>query len=84
MCYLDEVDRGYFVVNDDWVDAMATIDIGKSKELAAKWFEQMALNYPNEQIGNPTADAETAVCELIKLCKYAVQFAKPLIHIWVA
>ena len=84
VCYLDEVDRGYFVVNDDWVDAMATIDIGKSKELAAKWFEQMALNYPNEQIGNPTADAETAVCELIKLCKYAVQFAKPLIHIWVA
>lgn len=84
VCYLDEADRGYFLVDDDWVDAMAAIDIGKSKELAAKWFEQMAVNYPNEQLGSPTAEAETAVYELIKLCKYAVQSAKPLIHIWVA
>lgn len=40
----------------------------------------MAANYQKEQIGNPTAEAETAVYDLIKLCKYAVPFAKPLIH----
>lgn len=81
-CYLDEADRGYFLVHNDWVDAMATIDIGGYKELAAKWFEQMAENYPNEQIGEPSAAAEKAVYELIELCKYAVQFEKPVIHIW--
>lgn len=84
VCYLDEVDRGYFLVQNDWVDAMATIDICKTKEITAKWFEQMALNYPDEQIGNPTDEAETAVYKLIELCKYAVQFEKPVIHIWIA
>lgn len=84
VCYLDEADRGYFLVHNDWVDAMATIDISKAKELTAKWFAQMAVNYPNEQIGNPTAEAETAVYKLIELCKYAVQFEKPVIHIWAA
>ena len=24
-CYLDEADRGYFLVNDNWVDAMVTL-----------------------------------------------------------
>lgn len=84
VCYLDEVDRGYFLVHDDWVDAMATIDILKAKELTAKWFEQMAINYPDEQIGSPTVEAETAVYKLIELCKYAVQHGKPIIHIWTA
>lgn len=84
VCYLDEVDRGYFLVHDDWVDAMATIDIHKAKELTTKWFEQMSANYPDEQIGSPTVEAETAVYKLIELCKYAVQYGKPIIHIWTA
>ena len=84
VCYLDEADRGYFLVHDDWVDAMGTVDIRKAKELAAKWFEQMAADYPDEQLGSPTAEAETAVYKLIELCKYAVQYGKPVIHIWTA
>lgn len=84
VCYFDEVDRGYFLLNDDWVDAVATVDIRKAKAITEKWFERMAEEYPNEQIGKPTAEAETAVCELIELCKYAAQLEKPVIHIWIA
>lgn len=84
ICYLDEADRGYFLVHDDWVDAMATIDVKEHKMIAAKWFEKMAENYPDEQIGKPSAAAENAVRALIELCKHAVQFEKPVIHIWSA
>ena len=83
-CYFDEADRGYFLVHDDWVDAMATIDAKEHKMIAAKWFEKMAKNYPNEQIGKPSEAAENAVRALIELCKHAVQFEKPVIHIWSA
>lgn len=84
VCYFDEVDRGFFLVNDDWVNAIATINISDIKGLTVKWFEQMSKNYPNEHIGQPTAAAEKAVYELISLCKYAIQFEKPVIHIWIA
>ena len=83
-CYFDETDRGYFLVHDDWVDAMATIDIKEYKAIATEWFQKMAENYPNEQIGEPSAAAEGSVHGLIELCKYAVQFEKPVIHIWSA
>ncbi len=83
-CYLDEPDRGYFLIQNDWVDAMATIDINEYKAIAMGWFEKMAENYPNEQIGEPSTAAEKAVHELIELCKYAVLFEKPVIHIWTA
>jgi len=84
VCYLDEEDRGYFLVNDDWVEAVAAIDRGRSKALAGKWFEKMAEDYPDEGIGKPSAEAEAAVAKLIELCQYAVQQSKPVIHIWMA
>lgn len=84
VCYFDEADRGYFIIDDDWVSAMATVDTHKSKTITAKWFKQMAELYPNEQIGEPNPDAETAVCDLIKLCKHAALYRKPVIHIWAA
>lgn len=83
-CYLDEPDRGYFLVHDDWVKALAAINTKDAKIIAAKWFEQMAKDYPNESIGRPTAAAEKAVYDLIALCQYAVRSAKPVIHIWAA
>jgi len=83
-CYLDEPDRGYFLVNDDWVEAMAAIDRDQAKALAAKWVEKMAENYPDEEIGKPSREAEAAVAKLIELCQYAVRGEKPVIHIWMA
>ena len=84
VCYFDESDRGYFLLHDDWVSAIATIDTQKSKTITAKWFERMTEIYPNEQIGEPNPNAETAVCDLIKLCKHAALYRKPVIHIWTA
>jgi len=84
VCYFDESDRGYFLIHDDWVSVMATIDIRKSKTITAEWFKRMAEIYPDEQIGEPNPAAETAVCDLIKLCKHAALYHKPVIHIWTA
>lgn len=84
VCCLDEADRGYFLVDDDWVEAIAAIDCGQSKALAAKWFERMAEDYPDEQIGGPTPEAAAAVAKLVELCQYAVQYARAVIHIWMA
>jgi len=71
-------------VNDDWVEAIAAIDRGQSSALAARWFEKMAQDYPDERIGKPPAEAEAAVAQLIGLCQYAVRHEKPVIHIWMA
>lgn len=84
VCYFDEADRGYFLVEDEWVNTIATIDISNAQELTERWFEQLAKNYPSEDIGQPTAASEKAVRDLILLCKYAVQFERPVIHIWMA
>ena len=84
VCYLDEADCGFFIVGDSWVDAMATVGIDNARELAVKWFEKLAENYPDEQIGAPPAEAEQAVRDLIELCRYAVKHTKPVMHIWTA
>ena len=81
-CYLDEPDCGFFLVGSDWADAIAAIDISKSNDITAAWFAKMAENYPDEQIGGPSAAAEKAVHDLIELCQYGLQFQKPVIHIW--
>ncbi len=68
-------------MSDDWTEAITAIDRGQSKALAARWFEKMAENYPDEELGRPSAEA---AARLIELCGYAVQHGKLVIHIWMA
>lgn len=82
--YLDEVDRGFFIVHPSWVNAMAAIDCNHFHKLALKWFKEMKKQYPNEQMGQPTIEAEKAIADLIELCRYAVQFEKMVLYVWIA
>ncbi len=81
-CCLDDKEQGFFTVNGDWVDSIASVGLDKSDEIAEKWFEKMRKNYPEESIGAPSPEARKAVRDMLELCKYASKFKKSVIHIW--
>lgn len=83
-CYLDEADRGFFVVSIDWADAFASIDPGNSRKLTADWFAAMAVRYPGEELAPPGPAAEAAVRNLILLCREAKARDLVVMHIWSA
>ncbi|WP_251318116.1 hypothetical protein [Flintibacter muris] len=76
-CYLDEADRGLFIVSEEWEQYMAAIDPAKAKALTETWFQAMG-----PEAVSPSPDAVAAVEDLIALCQYAGQTGNPVLHMW--
>lgn len=79
--FVDQPDRGAYLVAGEWLKLWADFDPCKSEDLTGNWFGAMQREYEDLEIAM-TQDASRAVSDLITVCANADRDSLDLVHTW--
>jgi hypothetical protein len=75
----DDIDRGAFEVDDEWVSYASAVPRAAVRRITDSWFNGMGQKYRDQQVEVSEA-ALTAVDDLLQLCKRAKTEGQPVSH----
>lgn len=78
---VDHNDCGVLSVAPEWVAYVAALGPEQMNSVTETWFAMMSEEHREPDL-SVTADALTAVAELLSLCKYAQETKRQVIHTW--
>ena len=81
--YVDEEDRGAYIVARPWIDLWARMEPQNLDAVVASWFTLMQREYEDPEI-TVTEEAIRAVSDLIGICRTAVCDGCDVVHVWFA
>jgi hypothetical protein len=81
--YIDEPDRGAYLVYRDWVELFSLMDDDQSEQLATQWFARMGDEYDETEM-TVTPEVIEAVRALHSVCQYAIDSESDVVHYWFA
>lgn len=81
--YFDEADRGAFFVQDVIKTVFAQCDLTLAGQLAHEWYERLKLEYPDEALAS-NKEAVTAIEDMIRISKKAIENDLDIVHVWFA
>jgi len=77
----DDIDRGAFEVDDEWVSYVLAVPRAAVRNITESWFNRIEQKYGDERI-EVTEAALKAVDDLLQLCRRAKTEGQPVSHVW--
>lgn len=82
--FVDEVDRGGYLVVKPWVEIWSSLKSTYSHQLVEKWFAIMQHEYNDDPEILPTPEAVEAINHLISMSQKAITNKLSVVHVWFA
>ena len=77
----DDIDRGAFQVDDQWVSYAAAVPKAAARSITQRWFDKMGQKYSDAKIEITEAGVK-AVDDLLELCKRAKREGQTVLYVW--
>jgi hypothetical protein len=81
--YVDEPDRGAFVVRQGWIQLIASLEHNSITAVVSAWCEEMSRIHDDPDIST-TPEAVEALRALVETCQYAHSANSEVVHVWFA
>ena len=81
--FVDEPDRGAFVVRREWVQLIASLEHNSVDAVVAGWCEEMRFVHDDPEIST-TPECTEAITALVEACQYAQETNTEVVHVWFA